>query len=60
MSISTAIQKDSNNVYLYDQNDRLVIALSGTLLGYTSSTVSIKVGNSIYVYDEKGRLKFVR
>ncbi len=52
--ITTAIQK-GECVYVYD-NNRIVFIKHGLLHGFTSSTVSIKIGNCITVYNEKEQI----
>ena len=52
--ISLAIEKGSF-IYVYDERNRQVCTLSGTLVGYTSTTVSVKRGGFIYTYDQNGR-----
>lgn len=54
MSISLAQQKGST-VYVYDDNNRQLFAISGDLQGYTSGSVTIKKGYTLYTYDERGR-----
>lgn len=57
--IGSAVQK-GNEVYVYNLNGGLMWANSGTLLGFTSHTVTIKRGSITYVYGERGELKFSR
>lgn len=54
--ISVAVQKGSS-VYVYNEKNNQIFVLGGTLVGYTSSSVSIKkLGlSAIYTYDDKGR-----
>ena len=60
MAIGTAKQ-NGNFVYVYDESGRLMFTQSGTLQGYTGSSVSVcKNGNTVYVYDDSGRLQFTR
>jgi hypothetical protein len=57
MAIATAVQ-NGNYVYVNDASGRQLCAIyagSGTLHGYTSSTVSVHRDNYIYTYDETGR-----
>lgn len=57
MAITLAVVKGSF-VYVYDGNKQLytlAISKNDELVGYTSSTVSVKRGSFIHTYDEKGR-----
>lgn len=55
MAIGSAIQR-GNTVYVYDENNRQIWVKQGTLIGYTSNTLSVKVGdaNTVSVYNDKG------
>lgn len=53
--ISTAVQ-NGNCVYVYSMTNTLLCALSGTLTGFTSNTVSVKQGDIVFVYDASGRV----
>lgn len=55
MAIGTAIQS-GNVVLVRDERGGLLCQLSGTLHGYTGSTVTVKNGNVLLVYNEKGGL----
>lgn len=59
MAITTAKQNGSS-VYVYDDKGSVMFIRTGTLMGFTSSTVSIQNGSSLYVYDEHGSVKFIR
>lgn len=50
--ITTAIQR-GNSVYVYEKS-RILFTRIGELIGFTSSTVSIKRNRTIYVYNERG------
>lgn len=55
--ITTAVQKTPRSVWVYDERGS-ARQLSGTLLGYTSQTVTIKPlsgSHTAYIYDDKGR-----
>jgi hypothetical protein len=54
MAIGSAVQKGSL-VYVYDEKGRQIGSHSGSLHGYTGSTVSVKRGSLIYTYNEKGQ-----
>ena len=56
--ITTAVQKTPRSVWAYDERGS-ARQLSGTLLGYTSQTVTIKPlsgCHTAYIYDDKGRV----
>lgn len=57
--IATAIQK-GNTVYVYGTSGNILFTRNGILLGFTSSSVSIKVGGATYVYNDKGSIMFTR
>lgn len=57
--IATAIQENAY-VCVYDENNRVLFNRPGELVGFTSSTVSIKNNRIIEVYDETGWIKFTR
>ena len=46
------------NVYVFDDKGRQLYFKSmtnkGSLVGFTSATVSIKIGPNTYIYNEKG------
>ena len=57
MSIAT-VSVGGDFAYVYDESGRTIGTIGmrgGVLSGYTSNSVSIKIGSFIYVYDEKGR-----
>lgn len=54
-------QQEGGFVRVYDENGNYLFSIGGELLvGYTSSTVSIKDGSFIRVYDSTGSYKFSR
>jgi len=57
-NIGTAAQKSVNTVEVYDEDGRYKFRLEGTLMGFTSSTVTVKKGSSNETYDNEGRYKF--
>ena len=57
--IGYAEQKGSN-VYVYNTNGAFIWNRMGTLVGYTSTTVTIKHGSVTYVLGERGEIKFTR
>ena len=54
-TISYCIERGGNNVFVYDQKNRLLWSKWGQLQGYTSSSVSIKRYTTIHVYNAKGQ-----
>jgi hypothetical protein len=61
MAIGNAVDRGDQAVYVYDERGTLIATISSgvgsSLMGYTSSTVSIKKpDNCIYTYNEKGTL----
>jgi len=59
MAIVTATQKGLN-VFVYNEKGVQILVKSGTLMGCTGSSVSVKNGKSIFTYDEKGRQLLVK
>jgi len=59
MAISTAKQS-GNTVYVYDERGSVLFQRSGTLMGYTSTTVTVKNGTTNYTYNDKGGVMFQR
>ena len=57
MGIGAATQM-GQLVVVYDEKGLQLFSQSGELKGYTSSTVSIKLGKTITTYDQKGWPKF--
>lgn len=55
--IALAVQKGSQ-VYVFDSNNHQLFNVQGELVGFTSTTVSVKSNGSIRVYDEKGHFLF--
>ncbi len=55
--IGSAVQYGSS-VKVYDETGSYLFSLQGELVGFTSTTVSIKKGNYVKVYDETGRYRF--
>lgn len=60
--IALAKQVNSSTVYVYNDKGSVIFTKGGTLVGFTSNTVSIKVtnGTTVYVYNERGSVLFVR
>jgi len=53
-------QQEGGFVRVYDETGSILFSIGGELVGYTSSTVSIKDGSFIRVYDSTGTHKFSR
>lgn len=53
-------RQNGSQVYVYNEKNALLFTKIGTLVGYTSATVSVKRGMRTYVYDARGSLKFSR
>lgn len=47
-------KQDGNTVRVYNERNSQIFAWSGTLVGYTNTSVSIKQGSTVRVYDERG------
>ncbi len=61
MAIANASER-GGVVFVYDErgNQLCMITGGGNVLGFTSTTVSIKRGGSIFVYNEKGNQISIR
>ena len=46
------------NVYVYNETGGFMFSKTGTLIGFTSNTVTVQYGNITYVYGERGEFKF--
>ncbi len=57
--IALAQQKGSN-VYVYSETGSMLFTKMGELVGFTSNTVTIKMGNTLYVYGDREEVKFTR
>lgn len=53
-------KQSGNSVYVYNERGNLLFTRSGTLVGFTSSTVTIQSGSALYTYDERGNLMFTK
>lgn len=58
-NIASAIQKGSN-VYVYDEKGVHLFNRTGDLVGFTSTTVTVKKGSSIVCYGATGKTLFTR
>lgn len=55
--IASAVQITPHTVQIYNERGSVIRSLYGTLLGYTSETVTIRPNGAkslAYVYDDKG------
>ncbi len=59
MVIGSASQL-GDSVRVYSEQGKLLFVRSGSLMGYTSSSVTIRFGNAATTYDERGSQRFVR
>ena len=57
--IATAKQ-ESSQVNVYDEKGNFMFSRSGELVGYTSTTVTIKEGSQNNTYDTESNFKFSR
>ena len=57
--IGSAQQKGST-IYVYDESGRILCTKSGELVGFTSSTFTVRQSHTLYTYDEKGHIKFTK
>lgn len=55
-------KQNGSTVYVYDEKGNLLFTKSGTLVGFTSTTVTTKISHSstLYTYDEKGNLSYTK
>lgn len=53
-------EQKGTTVYVYGLNGGYIWHRVGTLLGYTSNTVTIKHGSTIYICGEHGEIKATR
>lgn len=60
MAIAAAKQTSPTSVEVYNERGSLMFTKSGTLVGFTPTTVSINVHGAMNVYDERGTLKFTK
>lgn len=54
----TTAKQNGSTVYVYNEKGSLLFSKSGTLVGFTGSSVTIRSGSTDYTYDEKGSLMF--
>lgn len=53
-------KQQGTNVYVYSETGGFMYNKTGTLVGYTSNTVTVKQGGTTYVYGEHGEIKLTR
>jgi hypothetical protein len=55
-------QQKHGTVYVYDEKGHTLFTKSGTLIGFTSTTVTIQStsGSTLYTYDEKGHTLYTK
>ena len=53
-------EQKGNDVYVYDTNGGFIWNRYGTLMGFTSDTVTIKHGSNILICGEHGEVKFTK
>ena len=53
-------KQESSQINVYDEKGNFMFSRSGELVGYTSTTVTIKEGPQNKTYDSKGNFKFSR
>ena len=49
-------KQQGTNVYVYSETGGIMFNKTGTLIGYTSNTVTVKQGGTTYVYSEHGEI----
>ena len=54
MAIATVVQRGASFSAINDKGSVLFTITGGTLVGYTSGSVSIRRGSSVTTYNEKG------
>ena len=48
------------NVYVYSETGSFMFTKTGTLVGYTSNTVTVQQGGTTYVYGEQGAVRVLK
>ncbi len=59
MAIGSATQQGSS-VSVWSETGRLLFGRAGTLVGFTSGTVTVRVGSYNITYDDRGTAKYQR
>lgn len=55
--IATAVNRTPTQVYVYNERGSVITTITGTLLGYTANSVTVRrnpVESFVYVYTLKG------
>ena len=53
-----AVRQVGNQVRVYNESGLIIFSKCGELVGYTSSSVSIKYNHTVWTYDASGRTLF--
>lgn len=53
-------KQQGTNVMVYSETGSFMFNKTGNLVGYTSSTVTVKQGGTTYIYGEHGEIKSTR
>jgi hypothetical protein len=53
-------KQQGTNVMVYSVTGSFMFNKTGTLVGYTSNTVTVKQGATTYVYGNHGEIKFTK
>ena len=53
-------KQQGTNVMVYSETGSFMFNKTGTLVGYTSNTVTVKQGATTYVYVNHGEIKFTK
>ena len=53
-------KQQGTNVMVYSETGSFMFNKTGDLVGYTSSTVTVKQGGTTYIYGEHGEIKSTR
>ena len=59
MAIGSATQQGSS-VSVWSETGRLLFGRAGLLVGFTSGTVTVRVGSYNITYDDRGNAKYQR
>lgn len=53
-----SVEQKFSQVYVYDENKHQLFNIQGELVGYTSTTVSVRINGTVRVYDEHGHFLY--